>query len=136
MSGAPVDGTWRGQCLCGSVAFTIQGSMSELSACHCSQCRRQSGHYQVAGVVAKTAITFENDETLTWYRSSDFAQRGFCSACGSALFWDDGSEAMSINIGCLDQPTGLSLASHIFVADKGDYYEITDGVPQAAHYEA
>lgn len=136
MDKASDGGIWRGQCLCGSVAFTIQGAMSELSACHCGQCRRQGGHYQVSGVVAKTAIGFESDDTLAWYRSSDFARRGFCSACGSALFWDDGSEAMSINIGCLDQPTGLSLASHIFVADKGDYYQITDGLPQAAQYEA
>jgi hypothetical protein len=129
------EGTWQGRCLCGSVAFTIRGSMSELSACHCSQCRRQSGHYQVAGVVAKVDITFHRDQTLTWYRSSDLARRGFCSACGSALFWDDGSEAMSINIGCLDQPTGLALASHIFVANKGDYYQINDELPQADQYE-
>lgn len=128
-------GTWHGRCLCRGVAFTIEGSMSELSACHCSQCRRQSGHYQVAGVVAKDAITFQSDATLTWYRSSDHAQRGFCSKCGSALFWDDGSDNMSINIGCLDRPTGLRLASHIFVADKGDYYQISDGLPQADQYE-
>ena len=109
--------------------------MSDLSACHCSQCRRQSGHYPVAAVVSKADLSFERRETLRWYRSSEVAQRGFCSACGSFLFWDDGGADMSLNVGSLEQPTGLSLASHIFVADKGDYYEITDGLPQANTYE-
>ncbi|MGD1888181.1 MAG: GFA family protein [Cohaesibacteraceae bacterium] len=131
----PNKGQWSGGCLCGSVRFHIDGAMSDLSACHCGQCRRQSGHYPVAALVAKADLTFERQETLRWYRSSQFAKRGFCGACGSFLFWDDGSEDMSLNIGSLDQPTGLSLASHIFVADKGDYYRITDGLPQAAAYE-
>lgn len=110
--------------------------MSELSACHCGQCRRQSGHFAVAGDVANADITFQSSETLTWYRSSDFARRGFCKTCGSALFWQmDGSADVSVNTGCLDQPTGLTLASHIFVAHKGDYYQITDGLPQADAYE-
>ena len=39
---------------------------------------------------------------------------------------------ISVAAGCLDKPTGLKTASHIFVADRGDYYEITDGLKQAA----
>lgn len=133
----PTEGQWSGRCLCGGVAFTIDGAMSELSACHCAQCRRQSGHFVVAGETVKTDITFQSDETLAWYRSSDFAQRGFCKTCGSALFWQkDGSDDLSVNIGSLDQPTGLRLASHIFVAHKGGYYQITDGLPQADEYES
>lgn len=130
-------GRWSGHCLCGGVAFTIDGAMSALSACHCAQCRRQSGHFVVAGEVVESDIIFQSDETLAWYRSSDFAKRGFCQKCGSALFWKmDGSEDLSVNIGSLDQPTGLRLASHIFVAHKGGYYQITDGLPQADEYES
>ena len=33
-------------------------------------------------------------------------------------------------MGAFDKPTGTRIAKHIFVADKGDYYEIGDGVPQ------
>ena len=130
----PNKGIWEGRCLCNAVRFTIDGAMSDLSACHCSQCRRQSGHFPVAAVVAKADITFAADAELSWYRSSDIARRGFCRRCGSALFWDDGSPDMSVNIGSLDQPTGLSLANHIFVADKGDYYTIADGLPQSERY--
>jgi hypothetical protein len=33
-------------------------------------------------------------------------------------------------MGAFDDPTGATLAVHIFVAEKGDYYEIADGLPQ------
>ena len=135
MSEKPHQGRWNGGCLCGAVRFLIDGAISDLSACHCSQCRRQSGHYPVAAVVAKGDLTFQQEDDLRWYRASDVAQRGFCGTCGSFLFWDDGGPDMSFNVGALDQPTGLHLASHIFVADKGDYYQITDGLPQADQYE-
>lgn len=131
----PNKGQWSGGCLCGAVRFRVEGAMSDLSACHCSQCRRQSGHFPVAAMVSKSDLTFQSDATLRWYRSSAVAKRGFCGTCGSFLFWDDGGEDMSLNVGSLDQPTGLSLVSHIFVADKGDYYAITDGLPQADAYE-
>lgn len=36
-------------------------------------------------------------------------------------------------MGAFDGPTGTTLAKHIFVAEKGDYYEIGDGLPQEAH---
>ena len=65
---------------------------------------------------------------LKWYRSSTSAKRGFCAECGSSLLWDDGGDHVHVSAGSLDQPTGLSLATHIFVDDKGDYYEIADGL--------
>lgn len=33
-------------------------------------------------------------------------------------------------MGAFDAPTDTRLAVHIFVADKGDYYDIADGLPQ------
>lgn len=36
--------------------------------------------------------------------------------------------------GCLDSPTDMKIGKHIFVKDKGDYYEITDGAPQIEKY--
>lgn len=51
--------------------------------------------------------------------------------CGSSLFWQrDGSEIIDVAAGAIDSPTGLRLLGHIFVADKGDYYDIADGLPQ------
>ena len=78
-------------------------------------------------------FTLEKDETLRWYRSSDKAERGFCSRCGSNLFWRSlggKGKMMSVTAGTLDRPTGLRTKYHIFCGSKSDYYELTDGLPQ------
>lgn len=119
----------RGQCLCGAVRIAVQGDIWGAGACHCGQCRRQSGHVwaSVSAMQADVAISGE----VRWYRASDIASRGFCPVCGSFLFWKgDGAPDIGIALGCLDAPTGLRLEKHIFVADKGDYYDIADGLPQ------
>jgi hypothetical protein len=68
---------------------------------------------------------------LRWYDSSAQARRGFCGRCGSTLFWEARDRAyLSIAAGTLDDASGLTIACHIFVADKGAYYDITDPAPQ------
>jgi hypothetical protein len=99
--------------------------------CHCSQCRKQTGHFYAATDVADADLDISGADRLTWYAASPEAKRGFCSICGSALFWKRNDSARtSILAGALELPTGLAAESHIFVADKGDYYEIGDGLPQ------
>lgn len=124
-----------GGCLCGGVRYRVDGPLSDVGACHCGQCRRTTGHYFAATSCKRAALTLESDETLAWYQSSPGARRGFCSRCGASLFWErmDGDK-VDILAGTLDQPTGLTMADHIFVDDKGDYYDIADGLPQFAQY--
>ena len=70
---------------------------------------------------------------MRWYQASEKVRRGFCATCGSFLFWDPiGRARIAIGMGAFDNPTGTRLGHHIFVADKGDYYEIADGLPQNA----
>lgn len=102
-------------------------------ACHCDECRRQSGHHFAAVPVAKRSLRFQRQETLRWYRASDIGKRGFCGACGSFLFWKAHDEdTVSFALGALDLPTGLTLGKHIFCEDKGDYYDIEDDLPHLA----
>ncbi|WP_109310684.1 GFA family protein [Ruegeria sp. AU67] len=123
----------NGSCLCGAVAFTIAGELSQPSACHCGQCRKQSGHVWSSTWTHQDNLSFTASDTLTWFRASDTARRGFCRSCGSFLFWQHNDEdTISISMGALSEPTGLTLSKHIFVADKGDYYDITDDLPQRA----
>lgn len=123
----------QGSCLCGAVRFVVAGELSPAWACHCSQCRRQSGHYWVSTDVLRSHLTLHGSEALSWYCASERARRGFCKHCGSFLFWEvPGRERIAIAMGAFDPPTGCQLAEHIFVADKGDYYQITDGLPQRA----
>jgi len=127
--------TVTGQCLCGAVRYEVHGRLGDAHACHCSQCRRQGGNFAVATSAKRRDFTLVKDRSLKWFQSSKNAQRGFCGTCGSALFWDDGSEEVSINAGSLDEPTGVKITSHIYVADKGDFYDIDDDLPKFADHE-
>lgn len=121
----------KGSCLCGAVRFTVDGELPGPDACHCVQCRKHSGHYFASTDVPKSSLTVEGEGALAWYRSSDRVRRGFCKACGSSLFWDPvQSRKIAVAMGAFDDPTGTRLHMHIFVAEKGDYYEIADGLPQ------
>ena len=128
----------RGSCLCGAVSFEVACALDhQPEACHCSQCRKQTSHVFVGVNVRRKDLTVHGSDKVTWYRSSQKVQRGFCSVCGSALFWNptiEDYEWTSVAMGALERPTGLRLKKHTFVGDKGDYYEITDGVPQSDGY--
>ena len=119
----------RGSCLCGTIRFAAETPARDPAACHCSQCRKQSGHYWAAVQIDDDKLTIEG--TPRWYISSPGIKRGFCPTCGAFLFWkSDADPDTGVALGALDGPTGLKLERHIFTADKGDYYDITDRVPQ------
>ena len=121
----------KGSCNCGAVNYEIAGEIRPVVACHCSQCRKQTGHYFAATNCKDDQIVIKGADNITWYAASDSAKRGFCKHCGSALFWKpEGRDDVSILAGSIDGATGLKLVEHIFVADKGDYYELNDGLPQ------
>ncbi len=118
-----------GQCLCGDIKFRIDGAVIRTNACHCTQCRRWGGHYWPSADVNQDDLVLTHGaESIAWYDSSQEAERGFCIVCGSSLFWrrkQGDTSYVSVAMGTLNAPTGLSLDKHIFTEDKGDYYEIT-----------
>lgn len=119
-----------GSCICGGVAFEIDGPLKPVVACHCTLCRKQTSHYLATTAAWRDHFTLTESRGLKWYRSGAKSRRGFCGDCGSVLFFDvDGDDKISIASGALKGPTGLTMAAHIYVANKGDYYEITDDLP-------
>lgn len=121
----------KGACLCGAVTFEVAGDLPPGIACHCSQCRRQSGHFWVSTDAPRAMLTVRGEDKVRWFQSSAKVRRGFCATCGGFLFWDPiGHDRIAIAMGAFETPTGTRLKKHIFTADKGDYYEIGDGLPQ------
>lgn len=118
-------------CNCGAVKIDVDHALTDGNACHCSTCRKMSGHYWSSVEAPKSAVTVHGKKHLKWYQSSEKVRRGFCGTCGSALFFEPiFHDWTAISYGAFDQSTLTKIASHIFVDDKGDYYDITDGLPQ------
>lgn len=121
----------RGSCLCGAVRFTVSGALPPPDICHCTACRKQSGHCFASTDVPRAALTIAGEDALRWFQSSAKVRRGFCGSCGSSLFWDPvHRDWIAIAMGAFDTPTGTRANKHIFVAERGDYYDIADGLPQ------
>ena len=123
--------TSTGGCLCGAVRYEVKGPLRDVVNCHCSFCQKQHGGFGPHTKARNVNITLTKTDGLSWYKTSDVARRGFCRECGSGLFWEPFElDATGIIASTLDGPTGLKTMGHIYVAEKSDFYQITDDLPQ------
>ena len=119
------------------MSFQVSGELGRGEGCHCTQCRRWTGHFLASTEVQREQLSFKSDAALKWYHSSEKVRRGFCGECGSPLFFDptdtNKHSWIGVSLGAFDLPTDTKFELHIFTAEKGDYYELSDGVPQNAY---
>jgi hypothetical protein len=113
-----------GACLCGAVRYEVTGEPTRVTYCHCSRCRRWHGHIGAWIAVDRLGFRCVEDSGLKWYAYAA-VKRGFCTECGSSVLWDEAGDP-KLGVGTFDAPTGLTSNAHIFVASKGDYYELPD----------
>lgn len=118
----------KGSCIRQAVRYEVDGTARDIIACHCTQCRKASGHFTAATAVRPGDLHLVADRGLRWYRTSASAERGFCCHCGSTLFWrPDTGDRVSIYAGSIDTEHDLRRVAHIFAAEKGCYYDIDGG---------
>lgn len=120
-----------GSCLCGTVQYHVNGPLKQVIGCHCTMCRKQTSHFLAFTAAWNDHLVIANERALKWYQSSEHSRRGFCSECGSILFFaTEGDDKISIAAGSVNGDTGIELVAHIFVADKGDYYSLEGSCSQ------
>lgn len=123
-------GSVSGRCLCGAVTFSAEVPKREVDICHCSMCRRWvAGPY--IGLPHDGDVAFEGADNIGVYKSSDWAERGFCKVCGSSLYYHLlGTDHYSFSAGVLDDQCGLVLTAQIFIDEKPDYYDFANETPK------
>jgi hypothetical protein len=117
-----------GRCLCGAVSITVEGMHPEVDICHCAMCQRWGGAF-FAGMKGES-VTVSGKDAITVYASSAWAERAFCSTCGSNLwyrFLPTGHR--SFLAGLFDLPPGIGIERQIFVDEKPDWYDIAQDSP-------
>ncbi|WP_417513447.1 GFA family protein [Minwuia sp.] len=125
--------TKRGHCLCGAVKFEITVSTPHFHACHCGMCRRWAGGPWMA-VQCEGAPTYTaGADAVGWYQGSKWAERGFCTKCGSSLFFRMASDPdllTAVAVEAFDDASEMELHQHIYIDAKPDRYDFADSVPR------
>ena len=111
-----------GMCLCGAVRFTAKAAVKSVGACHCGMCRKWGGGPFMA-VDCGNDITFEGNEHISVYDSSDWADRGFCSKCGSHLFYRiKQTMRHMVPAGLFDGENAFVFNYQVFIDRKPSFY--------------
>lgn len=112
--------------MCGAVTFTATDVPSKAGICHCEMCRRWTGSALIGVSIPTGSLTWQG-EALAVIQSSDWAERGFCSKCGSGLFFrvtlqSEWFGTTELPVGVFDDPNGFEIAHEIYIDHKPDSY--------------
>jgi hypothetical protein len=114
------------------VRYSVEGELRDVYHCYCGRCRRFTGHHMAATAAPPSHVSFDANETLTWYSPDPAVEYGFRNRCGSSLFWRAAAipDKLCICAGTLDQPTGLTTTKAWWVAESPDYHPRSTGVEE------
>ena len=117
-----------GGCHCGAVTFAIDGEIRNVTVCHCSICRNVHGGAAAYSQCLAGDLTVAGD-VLSWYASGVGSEYGFCSACGSSLFWRRADAYVAVNAGALRGELAITTTHHIWVESAGSYEDLSTTLP-------
>ncbi len=110
-----------GRCLCGAVTFSAEGVELEHHVCHCGMCRRWSGGAGFFGTRC-AGVTFAGS-ALGRFAGSEWAERGFCTTCGTTLFYFlKPTQTYTMSVGIFDDQAKFRLTREIFIDHKPPGY--------------
>ncbi len=116
----------KGSCLCGEVEIQALSMSLDVGACHCSMCRKWAGGPFLA-VDCNTKVKISGEKSVSAYASSEWAERGFCSKCGTHLFYKLKQNGQYIiPVGLFDVSSKLNFDHQIFIEEKPEYYSFSN----------
>ena len=116
----------KGQCLCGAVHILANSVSRSVGACHCSMCQKWTGG-PLLSVECGTEVVFEGEDCIGVFDSSAWAERGFCTRCGSNLFYRlKQSQQYFIPPGLFENSNDFVLDHQVFIDEKPVYYSFAN----------
>ncbi|MGE7369968.1 GFA family protein [Neorhizobium sp. NPDC001467] len=126
---------YSGGCQCGAVRYRATGEIGFPHVCHCRMCQKAAGNYFMPfGGIGHENFTLMRGEP-TWFQSSDSVRRGFCARCGTPLFYDGGSDHISITLGSLDDPESVRPALQTNLARKMPWFAELAVLPHDSSFD-
>lgn len=121
----------EGGCLCGAIRYRVTPCSGDSGYCHCRTCQRSAGAPAMAWLsIPRTHLSLTQG-TPKRFRSSSHAERHFCDACGTQLFFsDDHATSIDINIPTLDNPDLTPPRYHIWRMSRLSWFDTADTLPR------
>jgi hypothetical protein len=124
-----------GSCLCGAVAYEIDGALGPIGHCHCRTCQKaHAAAFATTAHADRAAFRWSRGaDVVAHFESTPGKRRYFCPRCGSHLMaaWD-GAPTVIVRVGSLDRDPGGRPVIHIWTSHRAPWFEITDSLPQLA----
>jgi hypothetical protein len=126
----PFEGRVGGGCLCGRVRYAVRITDDSAYLCHCRMCQRAVGHVSAALKQVLVADVEWLGTPPDRFRSSPFAQRGFCGSCGTSLTYEgDDCDDLDLAVGSFDNPARFRPVAHYGVESRHDAWLDTRALP-------
>ncbi len=128
--------THTGQCLCGTIRFTIDAEPLGARMCWCRDCQRiASGSATVNVLFVEDSVRYEG--AMTTIRliadSGNTVERGFCPTCGAQMYSRTVApegQPIRVRAGTLDDPELIAPTASIWVASAPSWAPIDPKLPQ------
>ncbi len=103
--------------MCGAVRYVADVGAS-FGVCYCKMCQRwASGVYM--GVLTESFRVSDGEDSLTIFKSSDWARRAFCKTCGSNIYYNaPDHDNLSVAFGSLDDTSGMAPHMQYYIDKK------------------
>lgn len=109
-------------CLCGAVKIVVEEVDPKFTVCHCQSCRTWGGAPFFA-LKCGTKVKIEGDDKVKMYQSSSWASRGFCTECGTHLFYKlTATGEYNMPVGLFANLPGLEMDMQYFSDMRPSYY--------------
>ena len=124
-----------GRCLCGAVRYSLTSQPLAVAACHCTQCRRQSGAAYSVNLIVRASTMETVGELVSWQdtetESGAPLSRDHCKTCGSPIrsVPSASPKLIAVKAGTLDDPAPFAPAMHIWTDSKLPWVALPDGIP-------
>jgi hypothetical protein len=115
-----------GKCLCGEIKIVAKSVDQNVHVCHCTMCRKWGGGPSMS-VSCGSDVSFSERKSIRVFSSSEWAERGFCSCCGSHIFYRlKENDEYILPVGIFDSDEGFVFDQQIFIDEKPDYYSFAN----------
>lgn len=115
----------KGVCLCGSVSVVAPDN-TRMIACHCGMCRRWGGGPMLT-VHGGPDVQITGKETITVFKSSEWAERAFCNKCGTHIYYHlIPANDYILPVGLFQDGPEFELNEQIFVDKKPHGYRFAN----------